>query len=348
MAPGHGAVGGTVLPSPRRTTLQPKISVVLPAYNEETSIIPTLDRILETARTHLPDPSDLEIVVVSDGSSDATFETATNHLRRGTGGSVIQLVRNVGSHSAIRCGLDHAKGDTVIVMAADGQDPPEAIPELLAALEPGIDVVWGQRRSREHDSFLTRLLAGAYYRIFRALTGFDYPPSGFDFVAMRRHVVDALLRYQERNTSVFLLIFNLGFSQTHIEYERGERQDGTSGWTFKKRSKLAVDMLTAVSAAPIRLLSLTGVIVGALGLVFGGVTLIRGLLGQIPVSGWASLMVISSLMSGLTLMALGFLAEYVWRALDEVRGRPLYLEARSAEIQPEPSAGRVADKDLNA
>jgi dolichol-phosphate mannosyltransferase len=328
-----------VVASLKRTSLQPKISVVLPAYNEATSIVSTLDRILQMARSHLSSAADLEVVVVSDGSSDATFDKAAEHLAGGNGGSVIQLVRNVGSHSAIRCGLDHAKGEIVIIMAADGQDPPEIIPELLAALQPGIDVVWGQRRSRDHDPILTRLLAGTYYRLFRTLTGFDYPPSGFDFVAMRRLVVEALLSYQERNTSVFLLIFNLGFSQTSIEYERGQRQDGSSGWTFRKRAKLAVDMLTAFSAAPIRLLSLTGVIVGAFGLIFGGITMVRGLLGQIPISGWASLMVISSLMSGLMLMALGFLGEYVWRTLDEVRGRPLYLEGRRADLRPAHAPG---------
>lgn len=310
------------------------ISVVLPAYNESESIGAMIDRIVRVGQTD-PHIGELELVVVIDGSSDATATIAAQHIKGRLNGMVIELAKNVGSHAAIRCGLAAATGDVVVVMAADGQDPPEMLPDMLAAFDSGADVVWGRRRSRDHDPFLTRLLARAYYRLFRLLTGYDYPSSGIDVMALSRRVADLVHGFGERNASVFLIVFNLGFEQKVVDYERGERLAGASGWTLGKRIRLAIDMLTSFSAAPIRLLSLIGTSIGAAGVVFGLATLIRGLLGRIPVSGWASLMVVSSLMSGITLVAIGFLGEYVWRTLDEVRARPLYLEAERQVFQLE-------------
>jgi len=302
------------------------LSVIIPAYNEAGVIGQTLRRIKEIVEDGSV-ADRLQLIAVSDASTDKTFEESVDGLG-GSDGVVVELVSNAGSHSAIRCGLQYATGDVMIIMAADGQDPPETIPELVAALRPGIDIVWARRASRAHDPRLRRILAGGYYWLFRRLTGLDYPPGGFDFVAVTRAAAESLLRYKERNTSIFLLLFNLGFGQAAVEYERAERIGGESGWTLGKRMKLAVDMLTAFSASPLRLVSATGFLVGVAGLAFGGVTVIRALLGNVPVSGWASLMVVSSLMGGLTLVALGLLGEYVWRTLEEARSRPLYIEAR--------------------
>jgi len=307
----------------------PSLSIVIPAFNEEGVIGRTLQRVAAAVASS-PELGEVEVIVVSDGSTDATFEEARGIIEGGFRGMAIELVSNVGSHAAIRCGLRHANGDHVAILSADGQDPPEQLATMLAAFEPRVDIVWGQRRDRLSDGIVARTLAKAYYWLFRRLTSLDYPPSGLDFVVMTRRVVDAVDQHRERHASLFLLVFNLGFGQATVPYDRGERIGGESGWTLRKRAKLAVDMFTAFSAAPIRLISLTGIMVGLAGLGFGGVTLIRGFLGQIPVSGWASMMVLTSLMMGLTLIALGFLGEYVWRALDEVRGRPLYIEGRRA------------------
>jgi dolichol-phosphate mannosyltransferase len=304
------------------------ISVVLPAYNESESIGATIERILRVSQANPRIGEQLELVVVIDGSTDGTAALAAQHIDGRLNGMVIELAKNVGSHAAIRCGLEAADGDIVVVLAADGQDPPEMLPDMIAAFDSGADVVWGRRRSRDHDPLPTRMLAAGYYRLFRILTGYDYPSSGIDVMAVSRRVADLLHGFGERNASVFLIVFNMGFRQAVVEYERGERLAGESGWSLRKRIRLAVDMLTSFSAAPIRLLSLIGATVGAAGVLFGLITLVRGLLGRIPVSGWASLMVISSLMSGVTLLAIGFLGEYVWRTLDEVRARPLYIEAK--------------------
>ncbi len=309
------------------------LSVVIPAWNEAGVIGSVLDRLSAVAASTPKLAGRVEVIVVSDGSADGTFDEAVAHL--GDHGRVLQLVKNAGSHVAIRCGLEYASGEYVAILSADGQDPPELLPDMIEAFGSDVSVVWGRRIARAHDSRISRFAAGIYYRLFRRLTGLNIPPSGIDFAVMRRTVVDAVLQHRERNTSLFLLIFNLGFPEAYVDYERGERAGGESRWTFRARAKLATDMLTTFSAAPIRLLSLAGTLIGLFGLLVGGVALVRGLLGQVPVSGWSSLMVVTSVMSGLMLIALGFLGEYVWRTLDEVRARPRFLVGRETVVGPD-------------
>ena len=213
-----------------------------------------------------------------------------------------------------------------MILAADGQDPPETIPSLLDAIDDGADIAWGQRSSRYGDPLVRRWLSGLFYRLYRFATGLEYPPSGLDLVIISRPVIESLETYRERNLPLFLLIYNLGYRQSLVPYDRGARVAGQSGWSFSKRVKMAIDMLTAFSAAPLRLVSLTGLVIGVIGLLFGLITLVRGLLNQVPVPGWASMMVITSIMGGMILLSISVLGEYVWRTLDEARGRPIYLE----------------------
>lgn len=319
---------------PSKKMSSPTLSIVLPAFNEEGVIAGTLQRLREVVNADDNLRGSVEVIIVSDGSADATYEEALAELDETLPGEVVELATNVGSHTAIRSGLRRCRGKHVAILAADGQDPPELLGQMLAAFKPGIDVVWGEREGRKNDPVLSRFLSRTYYAFFRRMTGLDYPPDGYDFVMFSDSVLHALMSYQERNASIFLLLFNLGFGQTAIGYTRGSRTGGASGWTLRKRAKLAVDMLTAFTAAPIRLVSSVGVLVGMFGLLFGGVTVVRGLLGHIPNEGWASLMVVTSLMGGMILIALGFIGEYLWRTLDEVRGRPLFLEARSSQQPP--------------
>lgn len=318
-----------------RPPTRPLLSVVLPAHEEAGVIGITLRRIAALAAPETELAGRVEVIVVSDGSTDSTFQEACDGLGGQLEGAVVELATNAGSHAAIRCGLRHASGDFVAVMAADGQDPPEALPAMLERFSPQVDVVWGRRRARRNDGAGARLAAAAFYRIFRVLTGLDYPPSGLDFFVARRRVIETVLQHSTRNTSLFLLVYNLGFAQAFLDYDRGARVSGRSSWTLRKRLKLAVDMLTGCSAAPIRIASLVGVMAGLVGIALGGVTLIRAAAGDVDVHGWASLMVISSIMSGFALVAIGFLGEYVWRILDEVRGAPPFIEARQQRVPRE-------------
>jgi dolichol-phosphate mannosyltransferase len=304
----------------------PTLSLVIPAWNEEKALPPTIDRILRVIKSDNRLVHRTEIIIVDDGSTDDTAGAARKALDGYVPGTVVELAGNVGSHAAIRCGLRHASGERVVILSADGQDPPETILAMLDRLDDGAEIVWGQRTSRSGDPTTRRALAGVFYRMYRIATGLQYPPSGLDFVMLSRPVVDALERFSERNLPLFLLIYNLGYRQSLVPYERGERSHGESGWSLGKRVEMGFDMLTAFSATPLRLVSAAGLVIGLLGLMFGAFTLIRGLVSDVPVEGWASLMVMTSVMGGMILLAISVLGEYVWRTLDEVRGRPVYLE----------------------
>jgi glycosyltransferase involved in cell wall biosynthesis len=331
MRAGIGAAEGL---NGHSTASRPLLSIVLPAHNEAETIGATLDRIAALTAAAPELAGRVEVIVVSDGSNDRTFAETCDGLRRGVGGTVIDLAVNAGSHAAIRCGLRYASGEFVAIMAADGQDPPELLPAMLSACRPQVDVVWGRRRDRANDRVGARGAAKAYYRLFRLLTRLDYPPSGLDFLIARRRVIEAVLECPARNTSLFLTIYNLGSTQAFVEYERGARDGGRSSWTLRKRAKLAVDMLSSHSAAPIRIASLTGMVACLAGLVLGGASLVGSVVGDTPASGWSALMVVTALTSGSMLIAIGLLGEYVWRILDEVRGAPPFIEARQQRVAP--------------
>lgn len=304
----------------------PLVSVVIPAWNEEEALPTTIERIERVIEADDRLRGATEVIVVNDGSLDETSAVAAKALGMALRGVVVDLASNVGSHAAIRCGFRHATGQAVVVLSADGQDPPEVIPAMVEALESGAEIVWGERVSRSGDPRTKRATAGLFYRIYRLATGLDFPPSGLDFVAISRSVIEALERFGERNLPLFLLIYNLGYRQTVVPYQRGERSHGESGWSLRKRTTLALDMLTAFSAAPLRLVSATGLVIGVAGLLFGLTTLVRGIVAEVPVPGWASMMVMTSIMGGMILLSLSVLGEYMWRTLDEARNRPVYLE----------------------
>ena len=322
----------------------PAVSLVIPAWNEEEVLPATIDRIQRVIESDNRLVDRTEIIIVDDGSTDDTSGAARKALDGHLPGTVVELAANVGSHAAIRCGLRHASGESVVILSADGQDPPETIPAMLDALEDGAEIVWGQRASRSGDPATRRALAGVFYRMYQIATGLQYPPSGLDFVTISRSVIDSLERFRERNLPLFLLIYNLGYRQSLVPYHRGERLAGESGWSLQKRVKVAIDMLTAFSAAPLRLVSLTGLVIGVAGLLFGLFTLVRGIVTDVTVPGWASMMVMTSIMGGTILLSISVLGEYMWRTLDEARGRPIYLERLVTTIDSSASTPDLFDQ----
>lgn len=304
----------------------PALSVVMPALNEQDAIGSTLAEL----RDAVGGPRDLEVIVVSDGSTDGTFSRAVGAMSAlGLRGRVIELAGNVGSHAAIRIGLAESTGSHVAVMAADGQDPPSTIPRMLAAARSGGgDVIWARRTSRGSQGAALSLASRFFIVVFGALTRLRLPPSGLDFVLLSRRAVDHVGRHRERHLPVHLLLFNLPLPRAYVDYERRARAAGSSRWTIGRRIGLAVDMLASTSMALMRLISVAGVVVGVLGLAYGAVTIVRALLGQGPDTGtgWASLMVVVSVIGGLALLGIGLIGEYLWRVLEEVRARPGHLE----------------------
>ncbi len=294
------------------------LSILTPAYNEAENLERLYVRLRDTM-AHLG--LEWEWVVIDDHSLDATFSMIVDLAARDRRVRGIRLARNAGSHVAIMCGLHHVRGDAAVMMAGDLQDPPETLRVMLDRWSRGAQVVWAARRTRpgerSHAGF-----AAFYYWVMRRVVGMsEMPATGADFFLIDRLVIDAFRTCRERNVSVFALITWLGFRQEQIEYDKQPRMAGRSGWTLARKIKLVVDSVTAFSDAPIRLCSYAGLaLIGiSVGLLFGALWL--GALSR----GLVFVAVLLIGLTGIQLLALGMVGEYVWRALDEARGRPAYV-----------------------
>ena len=271
-----------------------------------------------------------EWIIVDDASEDDTFSIAETISADDERVCVLRLSRNFGSHAALICGLDHARGDCAVVMASDLQDPPETIPELLAHWQAGSDVVWAVRAQREGESRGTLAASRGYYWLMRRVAGLkEMPATGADFGLFDRRVIDAVRRFPERNASLFALITWMGFRQSSILYIKQARVHGRSGWTLSKKVKLLVDSLTSFSYRPLRWMSAIGLTVSLLGAIYALIVILNVFFGT-PAQGWSSLMVVVLFLGGAQIFMLGVLGEYVWRGLDEARRRPRYLIERIA------------------
>jgi polyisoprenyl-phosphate glycosyltransferase len=305
------------------------LSIVTPAYNEAANLPLLYDRLKQVLGGL---NMEWEWVVVDDHSSDDTFAVLCRLSASDRRVCAVRLARNFGSHIAITCGLHACRGQAAVVMAADLQDPPEVIPDLVSRRRDGDQVVWAVRRSREGESASTTTFSRLYYSIMQNIVGVrEIPASGADFMLLDRRVIDAFLQFREANVSILALLTWMGFRQGSILYDKQERLHGRSGWTLKKKLKLVVDSVTSFTYGPIRAMSCVGFLVAVFGLLYAGLVLVRGLRGN-PVPGWASLMIVVLVIGGVQMVMLGVLGEYLWRALDESRRRPRYLiEASTME-----------------
>lgn len=301
------------------------ISVLTPAFNEAASLPLLYDRL---SRSLADVGDDWEWVIADDHSDDTTFSViealaARDHRVRG-----IRLARRSGSHTAIACALHQARGDAAIMLAADMQDPPETIAAMLGRWRSGAQVVWAVRRQQPGER-LHAGFAGLYYWIMRNLVGMKGMPSrGADFFLIDRLVIDAFRQFPERHVSVLALITWIGFRQDTIEYDKQPRAAGRSGWTTAAKVRLVIDSVTAFSDFPIRLCWYLGLGLIALGIA-GGVVALAFL--PALVAGLLLLVALTMGLAGIQLLALGMVGEYVWRALQEAKRRPIYLvEATTA------------------
>lgn len=313
-----------------RTASVSKVSVVVPAYNEAENLPKFYDRL---ERALAGQAVDWEWIVVDDHSSDATFEVLSQLAGRDPRVRVIRLARNHGSFAALACGLHHAKGDCAVILAADLQDPPEVIPELLSRWQQGGQVVWAVRNRRLGERFTTRAFSRMFYWLMRNLAGMkEMPASGADFLLMDRCVVNSFSQFRERSLSIIPLITWMGYRQVSITYDKQARVHGQTGWSLEKKFKYAIDSITAFTYLPIRLISYTGLLVALAGFAFAGYVIVEAFNGQ-PVLGYPSLMVAILGLGGMQMVMLGVLGEYLWRTFDEVRGRPRFLIERTIDAQ---------------
>jgi polyisoprenyl-phosphate glycosyltransferase len=298
------------------------ISIVTPAYNESQNLPVLLDLLSkEMAAVGM----DWEWIVVDDHSSDETQAVLGGLARREHRMRAFRLSRNSGSHKAIACGLEQARGQCAVVLAADLQDPPETIPCLLEKWKEGAQVVLATRAQREGEHLSTIGFSKLYWFMMRHLSGTSrMPANGADFFLLDRAAVDALTQFKESSLNICALISWMGFRQEEISYTKRERKHGKSGWTLWKKLKLVSDSVTAFTAFPLRAMSYTGFTVAFCGFIYAGLIMLHAFQGERP-QGWASLMVAVVMLSGVQMGMLGVLGQYLWQALEESRRRPRYL-----------------------
>ena len=303
-----------------------ELSLVVPVKDEEKAIAPFLARVVAVLEA-IDDPvaQSFEIIFIDDGSSDTTLELVRQAHARDPRIRGISLSRNFGKEAALSAGIDLAHGKSVVPLDVDLQDPPEALPSMIAKWRDGYDVVYGVRDNRETDSFPKRLTADLYYRAHNWLSTDKIPEHAGDFRLLDRRVVDVIRRMPERNRFMKGLFAWAGFRQAAVSYHREERKVGTTKYNYWKLWTLAIDGITSASTVPLRIWSYLGAMVamGALG--YAIFIIVRTLTSGIEVPGYASMMVAVLFLGGLQLLSLGVLGEYVGRILTETKGRPLYV-----------------------
>ena len=306
--------------TPRNRTPE-SISLVIPCYNEE-DVLPELRRRLQELVAQYTCP--VEVVLIDDGSKDQTWNIINQYATEDTFIKAIRLSRNFGHQTAITCGLDQTRGEVVVILDADLQDPPELIPDMIKEWSDGYDVVYGQRKKRAGESLSKKFFAFAFYRIFEKIAGLQVPKDTGDFRLMDRRAVDALQSLRERHRFVRGMVSWIGYHQKALQYDRPERFAGVTKYPFRKSLFLAIDAITSFTYAPLRLASYLGVATSALAFLYIFVVLFLKVLG-INFPGYTSIMASILLLGGVQLTVLGILGEYVGRIFEQGQQRPLYL-----------------------
>lgn len=300
----------------------PTLSVVVPMRNEAKNLARLHERLCAVL-ARLGEPA--EIICVDDGSTDGTLDMLRLLRAVDPRIKILSLSRNFGKEAALAAGLRYARGRAVVLMDADLQHPPETIERFVELWRQGFEVVFGQRRDRRTDGVLRRWLSLAFYRLFALLSQTDLPFGAGDFRLMDRKVVDALNQLEERTRFTKGLYSWVGFKQVGVSYDVGERTVGGSRFSLLSLWRHAVDGITAFSTIPLRVWSYLGLFVSALAIAFGCWILVRTLVWGADLPGYPSIIVAIMLLSGVQLIGLGVLGEYLGRIFAEVKRRPLFI-----------------------
>jgi polyisoprenyl-phosphate glycosyltransferase len=302
------------------------LSVVAPVYNEEGTLDKFYSRVCEAL-----EGLRFELVLVDDGSSDRSpallSELASNDPRV----HVVFLSRNFGHQTALTAGLDHARGDAVVMLDADLQDPPELIPRMLDHWRAGCDVVYAVRQEREGESRFKLATARWFYKLFDKLAQVDLVHNSGDFRLLDRRPLDALLSMRERNRFLRGMTVWVGYRQAAVPYDRDPRYAGETKYTFSRMLRFSLDAISSFSHRPLQLATLLGFIVSTLAFIAIPVVIVLRILGSY-LPGFSSITLAVLLLGGIQLIAIGIIGEYVGRIYDEVKGRPLYLVRTSLNV----------------
>lgn len=308
--------------NPRQRPKTPKLCIIVPVYDEEDAIAPFLAAVT-------PILSGLEaapkILFINDGSRDNTLTTLLSAANENPQISILNLARNFGKEAAMSAGLDVSDADAVIIIDVDLQDPVDLIPKFFAHWQDGYDVVYGERIDRSSDGWMKRKSAAGFYRIFNLLSPTKIPANTGDFRLIDRRVVMALRQLPERNRFMKGLFAWVGFSSIGVAFERPKRIAGQTNFKFRNLWDFALDGIFGFSTLPLKLISFLGGMVSFMAFAYALFVIIRTLAFGVDTPGYASLMVVLLLVSGLQLFALGIIGEYIARLTKETKQRPLYI-----------------------
>lgn len=309
----------------------PKYSLIIPIYNEEETI-PELYRRVSDVMDSLDDS--VELILINDGSRDRSLKLMRELQERDARVCYISFARNFGHQAAVTAGLNFARGQVIVVLDADLQDPPELIPKMIESWQAGYHVVYAQRTKRKKESWFKRLTSYVFYRLLRQLADVDIPADTGDFCLMDRQVVDVLNSMPERNRYIRGLRAWIGFRQTAVKFERDPRFAGEVKYTFKKSLALAVNSLVSFSKIPLRISTYLGLFSALIALLMALLVLYWRLQQpDSPVTGLATILIAVFFLGSVQLISIGILGEYVGRIYEEVKGRPAYTIAEIAGLE---------------
>jgi len=305
----------------------PKISVITPCYFNELNIPVYAKRMIENEAIFPADVS-FEYLMIDDGSKDKTWEELVKFQASYPDKvKIIKLVRNFGSTNAVFSALPQVTGDCNVIISADLQDPPELILKMYEHWLKGFKLVLANRTNRE-EPFLQKFISNTTHNLVKKFGLKNLPKGGFDMNLFDREIKDLLIKMEEKNTFFPFLLMWLGYDFVSIPYVRRKRELGKSTYTLAKKIKAFVDSFVAFSFFPIRLISISGLIMGTLALIYSMVIIVGKVFGLVSASGWSSLMVVILFVSSFQMIALGIIGEYVWRGLEASRNRPNYIVER--------------------
>ncbi len=298
------------------------LSVVVPAYNEE-AVLPEFHRRISAVIESLS--TDVEVVYVNDGSADNTLATIQGLRKADPKVAVLDLSRNFGREIALTAGIEHARGDAVVVIDADLQDPPELIPELVKHWKEGYDVVYARRTSREGESSIKKATSHCFYRLMQRFGPVKIPVDTGDYRLLSRRAVDSLLKLREQHRFMKGIFTWIGYSQKAVPYQRDPRHAGKTKWNYWKLWNLALDGITSFTIAPLKIATYLGLTTALGSFIYALFVIYKTLVHGDPVAGYPSLMVIILFLGGIQLFSIGIIGEYLGRVFVETKHRPLYF-----------------------
>ena len=305
------------------------VTILVPAYNEQE----VLNMLYERLKKIMDENSnyDFEILFVNDGSKDNSLKIMQELRQKDKRVCYLNLSRNFGKETGMIAGLDYSKGDAVIIIDADLQDPPELIPEMIKYWEEGYDDVYAKRRSRKGETWLKKFTSTMYYKVLQAFTKIQIQKDTGDFRLLDRRCVEALKSMRESQRYTKGLFSWIGYNKKEILYDRDPRAAGQTKWNYKKLVDLSIDGITSFTTSPLRWSAILGIIVSIIGFIYMLYIIIKTLVYGVEVPGYASTMVVILFLGGVQLIFLGVIGEYLGRAFYETKGRPLYFIERYNE-----------------